>query len=97
MIIKAGIAKSPESRCLEFQRAIPEGAYLWRVLYSTIDAGWTSGVAPDAARDGETEMKRFLGANAKWLGGEFYLASEDQVEEAWRVGNEAALSSGEES
>ena len=43
-----------------------------------------------AAVAGEDAMKRHLARNAEWLGGEFYLTSEAEIELAWRLGHEAA-------
>lgn len=32
-----------------------------------------------------------LARQSEWLGGEFYLATDDQVEEAWKSGHNAAF------
>ena len=45
-----------------------------------------------AVEFGESQMKEFLAKHSKWLGGEFYAASEEVIVEAWRIGREAALS-----
>ena len=45
---------------------------------------WPSNVA------GEYVMKRHLAKAAKHLGGEFYLATGSEIDEAWRLGNDAA-------
>lgn len=39
-------------------------------------------------------MKRYLAANSKHLGGEFYLATESAIEQAWRLGHAAAKANG---
>jgi hypothetical protein len=41
---------------------------------------------------GEDAMKRHLAIKAKHLGGEFYLASEAEIEKAWKLGHDAARS-----
>ena len=46
----------------------------------------------EAVEFGELQMKVFLAKHGKWLGGEFYAASEEVIVEAWRIGREAALS-----
>ena len=91
-IFKIGLAASPELRRQFFQKALPEGAFGWRLHKSTWEDG--HGLYPSfkAAECGELKMKTFLAKNARWLGGEFYMTSNTVIEEAWRIGREAALS-----
>jgi hypothetical protein len=37
-------------------------------------------------------MKTFLSRNAEWLGGEFYLAADEMIDQAWSEGRIAAKS-----
>jgi hypothetical protein len=92
-IVKVGLAASPETRRCEFQRALPRGAFAWRTHRTTIqthrDARWPFA----AAEAGEYAMKRFLASCAEHLEGEFYLASDEQISEAWQLGVAAAKAS----
>lgn len=45
----------------------------------------------ESALAGEESIKNYLGAHGKWLGGEFYAATEDIFEKAWQAGRETAL------
>lgn len=89
-IIKIGLAASPESRRTQFQAALPRSALCWNVYRTTFNSipkiNWTFA----AAVAGEYAMKVFLAAHAEHLDGEFYLASEVQIDEAWRLGTAAA-------
>lgn len=89
-IVKIGLAASPESRRSQFQAALPRGAFAWRMHRTT----WRSDGAPrwafGAAVAGEYAMKRYLAGCARHLDGEFYLASDEQIDEAWRLGVAAA-------
>lgn len=95
-IVKIGLAASPELRRSDFQRALPRCAFTWRVHRTSHLPGVASGWTFRAAESGEYAMKRYLAANAKHLDGEFYLASDSQIEEAWRLGNAAAQAFGKE-
>mgnify|MGYP001436922729 CR=1 FL=1 len=89
-IIKIGLAVSPEMRRLQFQGSLPRGAFTWRMHCTSLEfenaPRWTF----SAAEAGEYAMKRYLAAHATHLDGEFYLASDDQIEEVWRLGVAAA-------
>lgn len=89
-IVKVGLAASPELRRQAFQKAMPRGAYTWQVYRTTRGVGMKEFPNHAIAVIGEDAMKRHLAANADWLGGEFYLASEDVIETAWQKGCEAA-------
>ncbi len=91
-IIKVGLALSPETRRAIFQKALPKGAYHWEVLRTTRLDGFA--MYPDrvTAEYGEMAMKKFLGEDiAKHLGGEFYLADDERIEQAWKLGREVSL------
>ena len=93
-VVKIGLAASPESRRTQFQAAIPRCVFTWKTHRTTlkpdIGARWTF----QAAEAGEYAMKRSLAAQATHLDGEFYLASDEQINEAWRLGVAAAQAFG---
>jgi len=90
VIIKIGISASPDLRRQSIQKAIPRGAYRWRIDRTSRSSGLQMCPNHAVAVKGEDAMKRHLAANAEWLGGEFYLATEDDIEAAWRFGCQAA-------
>ena len=89
-IFKVGLAASPELRRQSLQKALPRGIFEWQRFRTTRSAGLP--LCPDHAHAvrGEDAMKRHLAAQGKWLGGEFYLASSEVIEAAWKLGCEAA-------
>lgn len=92
IIVKVGLAASPDLRRQTFQKAMPRGAFTWQVHRTTRGVGRKEYPNHAIAVIGEYAMKRHLATHADWLGGEFYLASEDVIEAAWRKGWEAAES-----
>lgn len=93
-IIKIGLSISPESRRRDLQKGMPRGVYRWEIVRPAKGGGDSAGYTFGAAVAGEDAMKRYLAATGSHLGGEFYLATPRQVEEAWSRGNEAAQSLG---
>jgi hypothetical protein len=93
-IYKIGLSISPELRRQAFQNAMPDGAFRWVVeRASQLDnAHWA--FCFDAAVAGEDAMKRHLAVKAKHLGAEFYLATETEIEKAWKLGHDAARTFG---
>jgi len=89
-IIKVGLSASPEMRRQSIQKAMPRGAFQWKVDRTTISSGRTRYPSHAVAVQGENAMKSHLAAHAEWLGGEFYLASEEEIETAWQLGCQAA-------
>lgn len=85
-IYKIGLSASPELRRQSFQSAMPRGAFRWEI-YRPLP-GLVVGSSFEAAVAGEDAMKEFLAVCAEWLGGEFYLASEQDIEIAWKRGQE---------
>lgn len=83
-IVKVGLSASPELRRQGLQKAMPRGAYLWRLQRQA------QAVHFNKAVQGEMAMKRHLAAHGDWLGSEFYLASDEAVDGAWQLGCEAA-------
>ena len=93
-IYKVGLSISPMTRVKFFNRAMPDGQFSWKINRSTIRDGDERYPDFKSAESGEMAMKKFLRKNAKHLGGEFYLATEDAVFRAWMIGRKAALCSG---
>lgn len=89
-IIKVGVSKTPLGRCDDHNRAMPQGAFSWRVLRSNIDVGAEPFPKSRAAIEGETEMKRVLVAHGQTLGGEFFLADDQAIDRAWDSGMKKA-------
>lgn len=91
-IIKVGLSISPQTRREAFQKALPKGAYSWDVIRTTLKDGDDHYPNFATAEAGEMAMKKHLGlAEGAWLGGEFYLADDEEISRAWRIGRDAAL------
>jgi hypothetical protein len=90
-IYKIGLSVSPDMRRQAFEKAMPRGAFHWQV-HRTTKLASPDCFSFDAAVAGEYAMKNHLAGCAKWLGGEFYLATESQIEEAWQLGHAASKS-----
>lgn len=95
-IIKAGFSKSPRTRCEDHNRALPQCAFRWEVLFSGDTSGYDPYPSSDHAKAGERAMQEVLCRRpAGWsLGGEFFLADRELIEEAWRRGNASAKAKG---
>lgn len=91
-IYKVGLSASPELRKQSLQKAMPIGAFQWSVYHQSGTTGKAGGYSFNAAVNGEYAMKKSLVDNSEWLGGEFYLATESDVEVAWKLGELAACS-----
>jgi hypothetical protein len=89
-IVKVGFSKSPATRRDDHNRALPECAFAWRVLKSTLSEGVGPYATSHHAKAGEQEMIRRLLASGKSLGGEFFLADDDAIEAAWLAGKRVA-------
>lgn len=89
MLIKAGFSRSPQTRCDDHNRALPRCAYRWEVRWSGIASGYDPYPTSDHAKAGEKAMQRILCTlpRGRSLGGEFFLADPDLIEEAWHKGN----------
>jgi len=92
-IYKIGLSASPDMRRQSFQKSMPRGAFNWRVDRTTGGSELGSGFSFDAAVAGEDAIKKCLVNSAEWLGGEFYLATESEIDEAWKIGHDVAHSS----
>ena len=92
-IYKIGLSVSPDLRRQGFQKSMPRGAFNWQIDRTTRKDGDSPYSRFSAAVAGEDAMKRHLVASkAEWLGGEFYLALEEQIADAWQAGRQTALS-----
>lgn len=89
-IVKVGLSASPDLRRQSFQKAMPRGAFYWQIERTTRAHGLSPYASHAVAVKGEDAMKRYLAAHAEWLGGEFYLATEETIEAAWQAGCDAA-------
>ncbi|KNH01896.1 hypothetical protein J121_95 [Qipengyuania citrea LAMA 915] len=85
-IIKVG----SDSRCRAHNSALPKGAFGWEVLKSTLIEGREPFAPSHAAKFGEQQMIRHLVADEGSLGGEFFLASDKAIEDAWALGVRSA-------
>jgi hypothetical protein len=92
IIVKAGFSSSPLTRCDDHNRALPECAFHWEVLWSGITSSYDPYPTSDHAKAGERAMQRVLciAKRGRSLGGEFFLAEPALVEEAWYEGNSYA-------
>lgn len=90
VIVKVGFSKSPSTRCADHNRTLPMGAFRWRVLHSTYEEGRNPFDCSDRAKAGEQAMKDALLGYGKSLGGEFFRASAEHVEAAYKRGIRAA-------
>lgn len=94
-IYKIGLSISPETRLSLFKKTFPktwpEGKMEWDLYRSTRRDGYEPYPNFEAAIKGEDAMKDYLGKVSKYLGGEFYAATDKQFEKAWEIGRKAAL------
>jgi hypothetical protein len=92
-IFKIGLSMSPQTRHSAFQRAMPGGAFVWELCRTTQRDGHARYPSFEVAEAGEDKMKDILGEQGKHLGGEFYAATKNVFDAAWKAGRQAALSS----
>jgi hypothetical protein len=92
-IVKVGFSKSPTTRRDDHNRALPAGAFKWRLSSSTYAQGMDAFPTSRHALAGEDAMKAYLLENGESLGGEFFLASDAAITQAWRNGIKAAMNS----
>jgi hypothetical protein len=95
VVIKVGMSRSPSTRCDDHNRALPKCAFSWTIERSTFAEGRDPFPSSHRALVGEQAMKDYLERAGRSLGGEFFLASPDRVERAWRMGVSAAENGGE--
>ena len=92
LIVKAGFSRSPRTRRDTLNSAFPNLAYKWEVLHSGADDGREAHPTSAHALVGEKAMQTVLceAPYAQSLGGEFFLASAEQISKAWTAGNRVA-------
>ena len=90
-VYKVGLSMNPKSREKHFNRSMPEGRFSWKVVRSTKMDGDEPYPNFKIAEKGERAMKIYLSNNSKWLGGEFYLSTEEAVNKSWLKGKVEAL------
>lgn len=90
-IIKVGLSKSPQSRCDHFNWSMPQCAFEWEVLMTTRQHTGDVYANQTIALAGEDKMKLVLDEHGTSLGGEFFLAHQETIDEAWFAGWRAAL------
>jgi hypothetical protein len=92
LVVKAGFSRSPQSRCGDFNRALPRCAFRWEVAWSGAALGLAPYPSSDHAKAGEKAMQEVLckSPDGTSLGGEFFLAEPALIADAWEAGNLAA-------
>nr|WP_321462940.1 hypothetical protein [uncultured Cohaesibacter sp.] len=90
IIIKVGLSCSPYTRQRAFNASLPAGAFSWALMRSNELDGRPAYPSSKAALAGEAAMKDYLARNGMSLGGEFFLASQDAIADAWKYGIGAA-------
>lgn len=91
-IVKVGFSRSPETRCADYNRALPACAFSWQVALSTFVDGRAPFPSSRHALAGEAAMKDVLEEAGETLGGEFFLADAQSIERASIQGLRAAES-----
>lgn len=89
-IYKIGLSASPDDRRRTLQSGMPQGAFIWKT--ERMNPAKPAYLAK-AAVAGEYAIKKYLaGAVGRegHLGGEFYLATKAQIDQAWERGTAAA-------
>ena len=89
-IYKVGLSVEPSLRKTAFNKALPNGAFEWETYRTTRQNWGDERFIFDAAVAGETAMKKHLHEKGEWLGGEFYLATDSDIHDAWSLGNSTA-------
>lgn len=91
-IIKVGFSKSPRSRKRQIQAAYPQGRFNWEIVHPDPIPKMAPYKDAKTAIAGEDAMKLFLGAEShRILGGEFFLANENEIKQAWDLGSNVAV------
>jgi hypothetical protein len=90
IIVKVGFSRSPQTRCEDHNRTLPECALRWRVLHSTAETDRQPFDCSDRALVGEQTMVQMLSQTGRSLGGEFFRASPQAIKAAFRGGISAA-------
>lgn len=89
-IVKVGFSVSPDNRRMAFDAALPGNKISWEVHRSTFKDGKPPFPSSKHALAGEQAMKGHLQKCGRSLGGEFFLADDVAIEDAWRLALKAA-------
>ena len=84
-IFKVGFSVSPEVRRQTFNSALPGENVRWEIHRTTYGEAYAPFADSSPAIAGENAMKDYLDKKATSLGGEFFLASLEEIDNAWRV------------
>lgn len=90
IVVKVGFSRSPSTRCYDHNRTLPQCAFKWEILHSTFYEGRDAYDCSDQAIAGENALKKALDSYGLSLGGEFFRASPEHVEVAWKAAKRAA-------
>ena len=91
-VIKVGLSHDPSTRLKAFNKSLPNCSFEWSILRTTKLDGHSHYSHPLVAEAGELAMKQYLGRDLqKYLGGEFYLATDTDIELAWNTGRKVSL------
>jgi len=85
-IVKVGMSVSPSSRLDAFNAALPACAFKWSILRSNSIDGRAPYASSKLGLRGEEGMKEIMAIEGEWLGGEFYLATQEAIDAAWAAG-----------
>lgn len=83
-IIKVGFSVSPDSRRVTFNAALPGNRFEWEIHRSTFRDGEPPLPSSNHALAGENALKDILVREGSSLGNEFFLASDEAIDKAWR-------------
>lgn len=83
LVVKVGFSCSPETRRAAHNKTLPACAFEWRMHHSSYVDGLEAFPSSGHALAGEQAMKDLLSKSGRSLGGEFFLASGQAVQQAW--------------
>lgn len=88
MIVKVGFSKSPLTRRNQIQNSYPDGTYKWEIIFPSDVYSEPPYPNAEVAIKGEDAMKsQLIKRGSTSLGGEFFLAHENDVHKVWHHGN----------
>ncbi|HBH88666.1 hypothetical protein [Ponticaulis sp.] len=89
-IYKVGFSVSPHTRARSLNATLPGANFEWQIFKTSRTAQLELCPNSKFALAGEDAMKKYLHANGKSLGGEFFVATSSVVAKAWDKGKEAS-------
>lgn len=90
LVVKVGFSRSPDTRRLDHNRALPACAFRWEVKHTSGTGGREPFPSSRHALAGEKAMKDHLERQGRSLGGEFFLAPQHEIDAAWIMALRAA-------